>query len=247
MTQPILPVMLAWTAACIIVHRLLSRLRPRHRTPAIIHYLCFLGFLMPIVMIFCLPMDISTVRCTQPQHGKCTILAASRTALNVTWRVAWSGSVVLSWAVLPLVQGIVESGAFTLSEALADSLIMNALFIVIAVILIVLCIIMFTWFDPQRDPVKVIMALTNVVGLGFVIAFLGQGLAKQPWEWWAKADRQRRLSRLYQRAPQVYEERLEAEAGLSETVCDVWVARVDQEGEVYLQILLETVPHYRLY
>lgn len=119
---------------------------------------------------------------------------------------------------------------------------MNAVFIAAFLLLLVATVGAVHAVHPHRDPLPVLMALTNVVGVLFVIVFLGAGVAQVPVELWRQSDRRYQISKMEHDAVAVWEEWLEAEAALAETVSDVWACRVDDCDAVYHRMLVQSVP-----
>jgi hypothetical protein len=154
------------------------------------------------------------------------------------------GSLVLSWVVLPILQGMVESGEFGVLERLIDSLCLNAILYTGLTLVVLVTVWVYRHVQPKpASTMTLLLALTNVVGLVFVIAFLGRGIVDVPRRLWRRADRpSKRLHRLLFKMPGLFEEKLEAEAALAETVSDVWSLSVPEELQANLAQLLECAP-----
>lgn len=224
--------MLGWILAIATACTLLHNLRDLRKSHAFMLAIVFMGFLFPIALIFCLPMDVSTARflyCRLSSKNptkdcQATIFVVDQSALRWTWRVAFWVGQSFSWIVLPLIQGFIESGHFSFQRRLLDSLFINMLLLLGLLVVVSLLITYLLAKGSSLATVEgVLMAATNAIGLLFVVLFMGHGLVEVPRWLWKIGDKRKQLKRLEFAAPQVREEMLEADA-VFDALCNVLVS-----------------------
>ena len=218
------PLMVAWLGAVSVVFNVLAKLRSPRRSNRFRFGLVFMGFLFPVVLAFCLPLDVATARyaycrLSGSECDPASMLVTNERGLGWTWRIAFYGSLALSWFILPLLQGFVESGNFGVLRRILDTVVLNTLFLsIIGLVFGLFVVYALKNGKPIGQIEDFVMAGTNAFGLSFVMVFMGHGLVELPRRIWRRSDKRKLLKRLEFAAPQVQEEMLEADAQLESIV-----------------------------
>ncbi|XP_028752340.1 LMBR1 domain-containing protein 2 homolog A [Neltuma alba] len=131
-------------------------------------------------IIILVPADIWETISSRHKNGSISFL----------WSWSYWSTFLLTWAVVPLIQGYEDAGDFTVSERLKSSLHVNLVFYLlvgaVGLIGVIFLIIMHkTW---SGDLLGLAMACSNTFGLVTGAFLLGYGLSEIPKSIWRNAD-----------------------------------------------------------
>ncbi|XP_062220308.1 uncharacterized protein LOC133919813 [Phragmites australis] len=119
-----------------------------------------------------------------------TLTGSEKGAIGFFWSWSYWSTFILTWAVVPTIQGYEDAGDFTVKERLKTSIHMNLLFYsivgVIGLIGLILLLIMHRAWDGGI--VGFAMACSNTFGLVTGAFLLGFGLSEIPRNIWKNAD-----------------------------------------------------------
>ncbi|RHY30891.1 hypothetical protein DYB32_004930 [Aphanomyces invadans] len=177
-------------------------------------YAGFLGLLM-------LPVDISATLAarigasSQPLHV--------HTSLLTGWKVLYWLTFVFSWVVLPVLIEYSQSGAFTPQQKLHASiryLLRHYAILLAAGVALVMYLIVVDHLTLSGI-VGLAMTVANTYGLLWLIGLLGYGVVNVPRNVWRTANPHDRLRRIYFRAIQIHDDRVEAMFTYDDVIRDV--------------------------
>ncbi|XVF59031.1 hypothetical protein PTKIN_Ptkin07bG0241300 [Pterospermum kingtungense] len=136
-------------------------------------------------IIILVPADIWTT-ISRPQN------ASENGGISFFWSWSYWGTFLLTWAVVPLIQGFEDAGDFSVTERLKTSVHVNLLFYSIVgsiglVGLILLITLNKNW-SGGTGILGLAMALSNTFGLVTGAFLLGFGLSEIPKSLWKNAD-----------------------------------------------------------
>ncbi|KAK9048652.1 hypothetical protein SSX86_032382 [Deinandra increscens subsp. villosa] len=128
-----------------------------------------------------------------------------RGGVSFFWSWSYWSTFLLTWAVVPILQGYEDAGDFTVTERLKASLHVNLLFYVIvgSVALFGLILLILLHHNWSGGIIGFAMACSNTFGLVTGVFLLGFGLSEIPKSIWVNADyihRQKVLSHKVARA-----------------------------------------------
>lgn len=205
-----------WVIAFVVVGRLLYRYRNPRTTHTFILLSVFLSWLLPFSITFLLPIDVSSTRYEQCVQGlgdsqrsmggkicEKSWLYVSASYRHWSWVLVYWSTFLLSWLLVPFLQGYVLGGQFTVLGKTCYSLRLNLIFYGVGFVVIGLLVgylHLGTRLNTWDGIMSFLMALSNALGLLAVILFLGHGLVKIPIRLWRSADAQRQLYKLEARA-----------------------------------------------
>jgi glucan phosphoethanolaminetransferase (alkaline phosphatase superfamily) len=114
----------------------------------------------------------------------------------------------MCWFILPFAQEYEDSGEFTFSKKIKESLVMNGILIgmlCVGAILIVIYIIVAASFTISQLP-SVFATLVNIVGLTLVSILLGYGLISFPKECFLRKDYKKLVNYCHRQAEAIKSE-----------------------------------------
>lgn len=151
-------------------------------------------------------------------------LAQRRTGpLEVFWNISYWSTQVLTWAVIPVLQGYAISGAFSVLGRIGTSLRRLWLFYLIIGALSVLGVLIALAAGRLQLSTlpKLIVTLSNTYGLIVIIALLGYGLVELPRILWRRSFPERRLKWHYHRVGRAADKLTDASAELEKALAIV--------------------------
>ena len=162
------------------------------------------------------------------------------------WYMIFMTTQVTAWLLLPISQGYVLSGEFTVKKRLKASLMSNLVtYAILGVVGAALLgyMIVLKGLRSVSDVVALCLACSNAFGLIVLVIFLASGLVAIPKMLWRMGDAQSVLNNYYKEACQLFDP-------LQDAVTDFWVikeeitklnARISDENRPYYDIMLEEV------
>ncbi|KAH9664488.1 LMBR1-like membrane protein [Citrus sinensis] len=136
-------------------------------------------------IIILVPADIWTTISNPPHHNE-------NGGISVLWSLSYWSTFLLTWAVVPLIQGFEDAGDFTVTERLRTSVHANLLFYLIVGSIglfgLILLITMHKIRYMSRGVLGFAMACSNTFGLVTGAFLLGFGLSEIPKSCWKNAD-----------------------------------------------------------
>lgn len=128
-----------------------------------------------------------------------TVIGHYNWVISFSWSWSYWSTFLLTWAVVPLIQGYEDAGDFTVTERLKTSVHVNLVFyLIIGFIGLIGLILLITMGKNQEGgPLGFAMACSNTFGLVTGAFLLGFGLSEIPRSLWKNADwtfRQKLLS-----------------------------------------------------
>ncbi|GKV18679.1 hypothetical protein SLEP1_g29023 [Rubroshorea leprosula] len=134
-------------------------------------------------IIILVPADIWTTISRPPgapEHG----------GISFFWSLSYWSTFLLTWAVVPLIQGFEDAGDFTMTERLKTSVHVNLVFYLIvgSIGLFGLILLIMMSKDWSGDILGLAMGLSNAFGLVTGAFLLGFGLSEIPKSIWRNAD-----------------------------------------------------------
>jgi hypothetical protein len=119
-----------------------------------------------------------------------TLTGSAKGGIGFFWSWSYWSTFILTWAVVPTIQGYEDAGDFTVKERLKTSIHMNLLFysIVGAIGLIGLILLLIMHRAWDGGIVGFAMACSNTFGLVTGAFLLGFGLSEIPRNIWKNAD-----------------------------------------------------------
>ncbi|RHY02283.1 hypothetical protein DYB25_014233, partial [Aphanomyces astaci] len=170
-------------------------------------YAGFLGLVL-------LPVDISA-----------TVAASSSThaSLLTGWKLLYWLTFILSWVILPVLIEYSQSGAFTPQQKLRASVqyLLRHYAVLLATGVALLTYLVVVDHFTLSGLVGLAMTLSNTYGLLWLIGLLGFGLVNVPRSVWRSASPHDQLRRIYFRAIQIHDDRVEAMFTYEDVVRDV--------------------------
>ncbi|KAL6780666.1 hypothetical protein ACKKBF_B12240 [Auxenochlorella protothecoides x Auxenochlorella symbiontica] len=168
-------------------------------------------------------------------------------ALDMLWTISYWSTQVLTWALIPIMQNYVVSGAFSVLKRLGDALHKLWLFYLV---IITLCIIggivaLLTHRLQLSTVPALVVTLSNAYGLFVIIALLGYGLVEVPRTLWRRSFPESRLKWHYHRVGRSAEKLADASTEL-EKVLAIALATTQQipRSDAHLRPLSDAVVKY---
>lgn len=144
--------------------------------------------------------------------------------LDYIWLISYWNSFLLTWLVVPMVQGYVDTGEFGFWNRLLDSVRVNLMFygcMLVILSTIIVYLLISTTMRTSESLVGFLMALSNAWGLIMAMVFLGHGLVQLPRALWKSANHRRSLARLEFMAPMFKEQLVDAQADLDAVQAEI--------------------------
>ncbi|CAL9244945.1 unnamed protein product [Arabidopsis halleri] len=136
-----------------------------------------------VSVIILAPADIWTTLSLQPDHPE-------NGAISFLWSWSYWSTFLLTWAVVPLIQGFEDAGDFTVSERLKTSVHVNLVFYLVLGFIGLLGLILLVMMHRnwKGSILGYAMACSNTFGLVTGAFLLGFGLSEIPKTLWKNAD-----------------------------------------------------------
>ncbi|CAE6260849.1 unnamed protein product [Arabidopsis arenosa] len=136
-----------------------------------------------VSVIILAPADIWTTLSLQPDHPE-------NGAISFLWSWSYWSTFLLTWAVVPLIQGFEDAGDFTVSERLKTSVHVNLVFYLVLgfIGLLGLILLIMMHRNWKGSILGYAMACSNTFGLVTGAFLLGFGLSEIPKTLWKNAD-----------------------------------------------------------
>ncbi|CAF2088166.1 unnamed protein product [Brassica napus] len=136
-----------------------------------------------VSVIILAPADIWTTLSLPPNHPE-------NGAISFLWSWSYWSTFLLTWAVVPLIQGFEDAGDFTVSERLKTSVHVNLVFYLVLgfVGLLGLILLIMMHRNWKGSILGYAMACSNTFGLVTGAFLLGFGLSEIPKSLWRNAD-----------------------------------------------------------
>ncbi|ODV91554.1 hypothetical protein CANCADRAFT_17936, partial [Tortispora caseinolytica NRRL Y-17796] len=231
----IFPFIFTVFAVFILIQRFISI----KTTPLYIFIPIFLAIYIPSSIIILLPIDLSC----QSSH---TIFCISNKIILALWRMLYWLQFALTWLILPILQGYIESGQDLPSRKLADSLRYNAKFQLAMLTAGIVGIVYLTISAGlSLASVKALaIALSHCYTLIGAIWLLGHGLVNVPRMVLVKSFHEHYLNRLYKSAPRAHDAFMDAESDLTDICSEVLALAPVKAGafEDWIDSLLAMIP-----
>lgn len=196
--------------------RVYTRLRS---TPPYLLLPVFLAVYIPCSIVVLVPIDLAS-----SSNGSAAFFYLSTEARLILWRIIYWGAFFLTWAILPGLQGFVDSGYHGTTRKIADSFRRNAKY-QLALLVVggigLLYIIMSSGLSFSAIKALAI-ASSHSYALVLALWLMGHGFINFPRTTWVEASPSVRLRHLYQQA-------MPANDALAEAVSDY----VDIAAEVF--------------
>uniref|UniRef100_A0A8C7C6S5 LMBR1 domain containing 2a n=1 Tax=Oncorhynchus kisutch TaxID=8019 RepID=A0A8C7C6S5_ONCKI len=195
-------------------------------------YLCFL-------IVFILPLDVSTVCCSYPRMTCAAVSFNYSTPkvchkpwsyipdgiLPVFWRVVYWTSQCLTWLLLPFMQSYASSGGFSIPGKIKTALIENAIYygtyLVIFCSLLIYLAVHPQWQLTWQGLQTISIAAANTWGLFLLVLLLGYGLVEIPCLYWNSSRHGYLLAKTYFKAAKLAKEKSDAEENMDDAMEEV--------------------------
>ncbi|GAV83164.1 LMBR1 domain-containing protein [Cephalotus follicularis] len=132
-------------------------------------------------IIILVPADIWTTLSHPPNYEHSG-------GISFFWSWSYWSTFLLTWAVVPLIQGYEDAGDFTMTERLKTSVHVNLVFYLIVGFIGLFGLILLIMMKPNWTGGGLAMALSNTFGLVTGAFLLGFGLVEIPKSIWRNAD-----------------------------------------------------------
>uniref|UniRef100_A0A8D3E5N2 LMBR1 domain-containing protein 2 n=1 Tax=Scophthalmus maximus TaxID=52904 RepID=A0A8D3E5N2_SCOMX len=206
-------------------------------------YLCFL-------IVFILPLDVSTVGVTHTHTHTHTSGICPRSGLTVCvsvcvalkpcykpwsyipdgimpvfWRVVYWTSQCLTWLLLPFMQSYARSGGFSITGKIKTALIENAIYygtyLLIFGSLLIYVAVHPDWHLSWYELQTIGITAANTWGLFLLVLLLGYGLVEIPRSYWNASRHGHLLVKTYFKASKLMTEKADAEENLEDVMEEV--------------------------
>jgi hypothetical protein len=178
----------------------------RPKTPAIVLFFTFIGWLATFSICFITPIDL-----LPPEYS---------VDLTIAWSVLYWSGLLLSWLVIPLLSGYYMNGGFNFKQKLLLSLRLNLILFTLILSIFCVGIIYLRAVDNYSwtDITSLLIVINNVFGL-LVLTFLaGYGLSELPRNIYYNSNVMRKLDECYYNAATIHAELDDTRDELAATV-----------------------------
>ncbi|KAH7622239.1 putative G-protein coupled receptor-associated protein LMBRD2B [Nannochloris sp. 'desiccata'] len=182
----------AFYAVCMVGAALLSvMLLRRYADPFRVSLLVLLvagySWLTSLSVVALVPVDAFTTLLGTENHIH---------AITILWKISYWSTQALTWAIIPIIQGYVLSGSFTVSGRLKSAARrLWRFWIIVGVLAIAGILFAAAWGKLHIDTLpQLIVLLSNTYGLVAVVALLGYGLVEVPRVMWRRSFPESRLT-----------------------------------------------------
>lgn len=186
----------------VLVLLLLRHYLPLRSTPAYLLLPVFLALALPCSIILLVPIDLASSESTEPDVHHNGIWLPAR-AIQVTWRITYWLTFVLTWAILPLLGEYCDSGDREPKARILYSLKTNAKYQLITLGSATAGLVYFIFENGfHLETLRgLVMALAYAWGLFLAIGLMGHGLVTLPRRLFKSSSVVGRLKHLQGKAP----------------------------------------------
>uniref|UniRef100_A0A672NVC1 LMBR1 domain-containing protein 2-B-like n=1 Tax=Sinocyclocheilus grahami TaxID=75366 RepID=A0A672NVC1_SINGR len=228
-----LEVVVVFFLALFLLHRY-GDFRKQHR---MVLFATLLAWFLCFLIVFILPLDVSTTIYNQCKTDNQVHLVATKTIcqkpwsyipdgiLPVFWRVVYWTSQFLTWLLIPFMQSYARSGGFSISGKIKTALIENAIYY--GTYLLIFCsLLIYVAVTPELhlswSGLRTIgITAANTWGLFLLVLLLGYGLVEIPRTYWRASCHGQLLAKTYFKAAKLMTEKADAEENLEDVMEDV--------------------------
>uniref|UniRef100_A0A671K9B3 LMBR1 domain-containing protein 2-B-like n=1 Tax=Sinocyclocheilus anshuiensis TaxID=1608454 RepID=A0A671K9B3_9TELE len=238
-----LEVVVVFFLALFLLHRY-GDFRKQHR---MVLFATLLAWFLCFLIVFILPLDVSTTIYNQCKTDNQAHLVAIKTVnhdnssnssicqkpwsyipdgiLPVFWRVVYWTSQFLTWLLIPFMQSYARSGGFSISGKIKTALIENAIYY--GTYLLIFCsLLIYVAVTPKLhlswSGLRTIgITAANTWGLFLLVLLLGYGLVEIPRTYWRASCHGQLLAKTYFKAAKLMTEKADAEENLEDVMEDV--------------------------
>jgi hypothetical protein len=182
----------AFYALCMVGAALLSiMLLRRYADPFRVSLLVLLvagySWLTSLSVVALVPVDAFTTLLGTEDHIH---------AITILWKISYWSTQALTWAIIPIIQGYVLSGSFTVSGRLKSAARrLWRFWIIVGVLAIAGVLLAAAWGKLHINTLpQLIVLLSNTYGLVAIVALLGYGLVEVPRVMWRRSFPESRLT-----------------------------------------------------
>lgn len=226
-------------AVGVAVAYLLRRMAAPKVTPVVL-ITTFIGWLTALSVVALVPLDVYSA-----------LAKADPGRLDVLWTISYWSTQVLTWAVIPILQGYAISGAFSVLGRLYSSLKRLWVFYLIIGALAaagVLAALAAGKLKLATLP-ALIFTLSNTYGLIVIIALLGYGLVEIPRIFWRRSFPETRLKWHYHRVGRASEKLTDSSDELEKVLAIVLatsqqIPRADAHLRQYMDMIIKYADDY---
>ena len=157
-----------------------------HRVTVIVLVVAWYAWLTSLSVVALVPLDVFTTL-----SGK-----GNTDVIGYLWKASYWSTQILTWAVIPIMQGYVLSGSFTITGRIRSAFRRLWRFWLVVGILTVLGVALAAaWGKLNLSTLpQLIVLLSNTYGLVAVVALLGYGLVEVPRVLWRRSFPESRLT-----------------------------------------------------
>ncbi|KAL4450039.1 hypothetical protein ABPG77_010708 [Micractinium sp. CCAP 211/92] len=229
----------AMVACTIAVAYLLRKMAAPKVTPVVL-MTTFVGWLTALSVVALVPIDVySSLAHDDPGP------------LAVLWSISYWSTQVLTWAVIPVLQGYAISGAFSVLGRLASSLKRLWVFYLIIGALVAVGVVgLLAAGKLQLDTLPaLVFTLSNTYGLVVIIALLGYGLVEIPRIFWRRSFPESRLKWHYHRVGRAADKLTDSSDELERVLAIVLatsqqIPRGDAQLRHYMDLIIKYADDY---
>ena len=173
-------------AAALVAGLLLRRYADPLRVTLIVVTIAWFSWLVSLSVVALVPLDVYT---TLVGFGNIH-------AITILWKLSYWSTQVLTWALIPIVQGYVLSGSFTVTGRMRSALRrLWRFWLVVGCLAIAGVLIAAAWGKLHLSTLpQLIVLLSNTYGLVAVVVLLGYGLVEVPRVLWRRSFPESRLT-----------------------------------------------------
>ncbi|KAI9884083.1 MAG: hypothetical protein M1823_004132 [Watsoniomyces obsoletus] len=231
-----------------LVLLLLRHFLPLRASPAYLLVPVFLALALPASLVLLVPVDLASTVGDDERHA--TAVRLPEAVLVVAWRLAYWLCFALTWLILPLLGEYVDSGERSWQGRWWYSVRSNARYYAIVLGCCAVGLVYLFWQQGVHvfSLKAVLVALAYWWGLALAIFLMGHGLVAIPRGLIQDASPMRRLRRMQERAPKIYDRREDALQSVEELEGQVKALRQRKGGihrdlKDWIDDLAEEVDH----
>ncbi len=150
---------------------LLRRYADPFRVTFLVMATAFYAWLTSLSVVALVPLDAFTVLEGSENHIP---------AITILWKISYWSTQALTWAVIPIIQGYVLSGSFTVSGRLKSAFRrLWRFWLIVGILAIAGVLLAAAWGKLHINTLpQLIVLLSNTYGLVAIVALLGYGLVE---------------------------------------------------------------------
>jgi len=182
----------AFYAVCMVGAALLSimllrRFADPFRVSLLVLLVAGYSWLTSLSVVALVPLDAFTTLLGTEKHIH---------AIAILWKISYWSTQALTWAIIPIIQGYVLSGSFTITGRLKSAARrLWRFWFIVGVLAIAGVILAAAWGKLHINTLpQLIVLLSNTYGLVAVVALLGYGLVEVPRVMWRRSFPESRLT-----------------------------------------------------